>query len=126
MHDLLDQLPRHDDSLQQRDYRRYLAQRMGPMIHALMLVATLVYLVAVLASSVLQRPLLSVWLRALPLLPLALVTLSTRQARRPHLLSALTLLFVVLLEVSINLNTFGNPHRQTMCCRACCCPWSRR
>jgi diguanylate cyclase (GGDEF)-like protein len=114
MHDLLDQLPRHDDSLQQRDYRRYLAQRMGPMIHALMLVATLVYLVAVLASSVLQRPLLSVWLRALPLLPLALVTLSTRQARRPHLLSALTLLFVVLLEVSINLNTFGNPHRQTM------------
>ncbi|WP_426690458.1 GGDEF domain-containing protein [Rhodanobacter ginsengiterrae] len=107
--------PRHsDDTVQQHDYRKYLALRMGPMIHALMLVATLVYLVAVVAASLLQEPQLPGWLRATPLLPLALVALSTRCVREPRLLSVLTLLFVVLLEIGINLNSAGNPHRQTM------------
>lgn len=108
------QRQRSDDASSQRDYRKYLARRMGPMIHALMLVATLVYLIAVLGSSLLQAPPLPWWLRATPLLPLLLVTLSTRRVRAPEPLSMLTLLFVLLLELGINLNNAGYPHRQTM------------
>lgn len=105
---------RNDDAGSQRDYRKYLARRMGPMIHALMLVATLVYLIAVLGSSLLQAPPLPWWLRATPLLPLLLVALSTRRVRAPEPLTMLTLLFVLLLELGINLNNAGYPHRQTM------------
>ena len=107
-------LSRGDDTLQLHSYRKYLARRMGPLIHALMLVATLVYLAAVLASSLLQQPMLPPWQRALLALPLALVAYTTRSVRVPRLLSTLTLLFVVLLEIGINLNTAGNPHRSTM------------
>jgi diguanylate cyclase (GGDEF)-like protein len=105
---------RIDDASSQRDYQKYLARRMGPMIHALMLVATVVYLVAVLATTWLQLPPLPWWLRATPLLPLLLVALSMRRVHTPESLSALTLLFVVLLEFGINLNHGGYQHRPTL------------
>jgi len=114
MQPLLNPFSHSTDISQQHDYRKYLALQMGPMIHALMLVATLVYLLAVLASTALRQPMLSPWWRAIPLVPLLLVALWTRGVSTPGLLSVLTLMFVTLLEVGINLNTAGNPHQPSM------------
>ncbi|WEN15804.1 GGDEF domain-containing protein [Rhodanobacter sp. AS-Z3] len=114
MHHLFDHRQHIDEPSSRRDYQRYLARRLGPMIHGLMLVATLVYLVAVVASSFLQQPPLPWWLRATPLIPLWLVARSTRRLCAPESLGMLTLLFVALLEFGINLNNAGYLHRQTM------------
>ncbi|MFC5524264.1 diguanylate cyclase [Rhodanobacter ginsengisoli] len=107
MHPLL-QIRQHDsDPDQRREYAHYLARQMGPMIHALMLVATLAYGVAVVASTFVRQSPLPVLLRLAPLLPLLLVTTAARRARRPNLLSLLALSCVLLLEIGINLNSVG-------------------
>ncbi len=92
---------------QRREYRRYLARQMGPMIHALMLMATLAYGVAVIASTLIRSSLLPLPLRLSLVLPLLLVARATRHVRRPRLLSGLALLCVLLLEIGINLNSIG-------------------
>ena len=114
MHVLFKSLRRADDPDQRREYSRYLALRMGPMIHALMLVGALAYLVAVTAGTLVRHSPLPLWLRLTPLVPLLLVALSTRHVRQPRLLSALTLLCVALLEIGINLNGMGDMHRQSV------------
>jgi diguanylate cyclase (GGDEF)-like protein len=108
----LDNHRRADDTAAQRDeYRRYLACRMGPMIHALMLVAVLSYLVAIGASVLVRSSPLPLWLRLAPALPLLLVAMATGRVRQPRLLSLLTLLCVLLLEIGINLGSVGHPQQ---------------
>lgn len=102
-----------DGTRQCRAYRHYLAQRMGPMIHALMLVAVLSYLVAVGVGALMRDSPVPLWLRMAPALPLLLVTLATRRVRQPRLLSALTLLCVLLVEIGINLGNFDHPREQS-------------
>jgi diguanylate cyclase (GGDEF)-like protein len=102
-----------DGTRQCRAYRHYLAQRMGPMIHALMLVAVLSYLVAVGVGALMRDSPVPLWLRMAPALPLLLVTLATRRVRQPRLLSALTLLCVLLVEIGINLGNLGHPREQS-------------
>ncbi len=108
MHLLFSKHRRHPGNAdQRREYSRYLARQMGPMIHALMLMAALAYGVAVIASTLIRgSPLPLSWRLAL-LLPLLLVAASARRVRRPRLLSALALLCVLLLEIGINLNGIG-------------------
>ncbi|MHB1057140.1 MAG: GGDEF domain-containing protein [Rhodanobacter sp.] len=112
MHALFDNQRRNDDADQRREYRQYLAHRMGPMIHALMLVAVVSYLVAIGVSVLIRDSPVPLWLRVAPALPLMLIALGTGRVRQPRLLSALTLLWVVLLEVGINLSSIGHPQGQ--------------
>jgi diguanylate cyclase (GGDEF)-like protein len=109
MHLPFDSPGQADDARQRREYRHYLAQRMGPMIHALMLVAVLAYLLATIVSQLLRGSPVPLWLRAAPALPLLLVALATGRVREPRWLSALTLLGVLLLEAGINLGNVGRP-----------------
>jgi diguanylate cyclase (GGDEF)-like protein len=99
---------RADDAAQRDEYRRYLARRMAPMTHALMLVAVLSYLVAIGASVLVRSSPLPLWLRLAPVLPLLLVAMATGRVRQPRLLSGLTLLCVLLLEIGINLGSVGH------------------
>jgi diguanylate cyclase (GGDEF)-like protein len=108
MHLLFSEHRRHPDTPAQREeYRQYLAIQMGPMIHALMLMATLGYTVAVFASTLIHSSTLPLPLRLSLLLPLLLVATASRHVRRPGLLSGLALLCVLLLEIGINLNGAG-------------------
>ncbi len=106
MPDLYDKLRRAGDTEQRKHYRQYLAQRLGPMLHALMLVASLTYVLGVVASTLIGQPTVPLWVRLAPLAPLLLVVWATRRPREPGLLSLLTLLYIFLLEVGINLNSF--------------------
>jgi diguanylate cyclase (GGDEF)-like protein len=99
-----------DDADQRREYVRYLARQRGPMIHALMLVATLAYAVAAIASTFIRSSALPLPLRLAPLLPLLLVAVTARRASEPRHLSLLALLCVLLLEGGINLNSIGSVH----------------
>ncbi|KZC40716.1 MULTISPECIES: GGDEF domain-containing protein [Rhodanobacter] len=114
MYALFKHLRQVRDDGQRREYSRYLAQQMGPMIHALMLVGTLAYLVAVIAGTLVHPSPLPLWLRLAPLPPLLLIAASTRRVRQPGLLSTLTLLCVALLEIGINLNGADDLHRQSV------------
>lgn len=98
-----------DDARQRREYRQYLALRMGPMIHALMLVAALSYLAAIGVGALMRDSPVPLWLRMAPAPPLLLVALATGRVRQPRLLSALTLLCVLLLEIGINLGSVSHP-----------------
>jgi diguanylate cyclase (GGDEF)-like protein len=106
MHFLFSEHRQHARNIdQRREYSRYLARQMGPMIQALMLMATLAYGVAVIASTLVRSSPLPLLLRLAPVLPLLLVTVAARRVRRPRLLSLLALLCVLLLEIGINLNS---------------------
>lgn len=111
---LFKKLRHTDDPDQRREYSQYLALQMGPMIHALMLVAALAYLVAVAASTLVRHSPLPLWLRLAPLVPLLLVAAATRHVRQPRLLSVLALLCILLLEIGINLNSLGDVHKQSV------------
>ena len=98
---------RTSDLDQRREYSHYLARQMGPMIHALMLMATLAYGVAVIASMLIRSSPVPLLLRLTLLLPLLLVAMAARHVWRPRVLSGLALLCVLLLEIGINLNSIG-------------------
>jgi diguanylate cyclase (GGDEF)-like protein len=109
MHFLFPEHRRHaSDPDQRREYSHYLARQMGPMIHALMLMATLAYGVAVFASVLVRSSPLPLLLRLSLLLPLLLVAMAAKHVRHPQALSVLALLCVLLLEIGINLNSFGH------------------
>jgi len=95
------------DPDQHREYSHYLARQMGPMIHALMLMAALAYGVSVIASTLIRSSSVSLLLRLALLLPLLLVATIARHVRRPQALSVLALLCVLLLEIGINFNGIG-------------------
>lgn len=98
-------VPPDADANQRREFTQYLAQRMRPVIHALMLVAVFGYVAATAASALAAATsTVPLWLRLAPLLPLLLVTACSRRARRPWVLSVLTLSCVLLLEIGSNLN----------------------
>lgn len=100
------------DPDQHREYTRYLAQQMGPLIHALMLLGVLAYVIATVAGTLFGVSMLPLPLRLLPILPLLLVAAATRRVERPWLLSLLTLLCVLLLEIGINFNGIGHVQGQ--------------
>lgn len=99
---------------QRREYAQYLAKQMRPMIHALMLLAVPAYLVATTAISLLRDPPLPLLLRLAPILPLLLLAAIARSVRGPRQLSLLALLCLLLLEIGINLNSFGHVHGQPL------------
>lgn len=113
MHESPDIHRRAEEVAQRREYRRYLAHRMGPMIHALMLVAAAAYVMAVGVSVLVRDSPVPLWLRLAPAVPLLLVALATRHVRQPKLLSALTLLSVLLIEIGINISSLGHPVGQS-------------
>ncbi|MEO6801162.1 MAG: GGDEF domain-containing protein [Rhodanobacter sp.] len=96
-----------DDAAFRRDYAGYLAQRMGPMVHALMAVALCAYLLGVAMRGLVgAAPSELIW-QLVPAPPLLLMIMIARQCRAPLPLRMLTLLCVVLLEIGINLNGFA-------------------
>jgi diguanylate cyclase (GGDEF)-like protein len=107
MQSLFAKKPRAADPEQQREYIRYLAQQMEPMIHALMQVATLGYAAATTAGALLGNSPVPLSLRLAPILPLLLVAAATRRVQQPRLLSVFALSCVLLLEIGINLNGIG-------------------
>ncbi|MEO9079730.1 MAG: GGDEF domain-containing protein [Rhodanobacter sp.] len=90
------------------DYASYLAQRMGPMIHALMVVAACAQLLGVAIRGLIDTPPTLLLWQLMPMPPLLLVIIATRHARKPLPLKLLTLLCVALLEIAINLNGLGD------------------
>lgn len=102
------------DSYSSGEYRQYLARQMRPMIRALTLAAVLVYGLGVSASSLLQATPqeLPLWLRLAPMGPLLMVAVATHFARRPWVLSVLTLTCVLLLQIGFNLNSLGHVQGQ--------------
>ncbi len=96
-----------DNAAFRRDYAGYLAQRMGPMIHALMAVALCAYLLGVVARGLVgAAPTQLAW-QLIPAPLLLLVIIAARQCREPLQLRMLALLCVVLLEIGINLTGIG-------------------
>lgn len=112
MHVLYSNPQRADDPDQHREYTCYLAQQMGPMIHALMLLAVLAYATAAVATTLFAASPLPLALRLAPILPLLLVAAATRRVQPPRLLSLLALSCVLLLEIGINLNGIGRAPEQ--------------
>lgn len=99
---------RRADSPQRRQqYSRYLAKRMGPVIHIMMLVAVLAYVAAVAASEFAAGSSISLTLRLAPVPPMLLIAVISWRVQRPVSLSLLMLLCVALLEFGINLNGLG-------------------
>ncbi|MEO7050743.1 MAG: GGDEF domain-containing protein [Rhodanobacter sp.] len=93
-----------DDAAFRREYVLYLAQRIGPMVHALMTVALCAWLLGVVAHGLIgATPDQLIWLLA-PAPPLLLVIVAARRCREPLTLRVLALLCVALLEIGINLN----------------------
>jgi diguanylate cyclase (GGDEF)-like protein len=97
-----------DDAAFRRDYAGYLAQRLGPMIHALMAVALCAYLLGVAMRGLVGAPPAQLIWQLVPAPPLLLVIIAARQCREPLPLRMLALLCVVLLEIGINLNGLGS------------------
>jgi diguanylate cyclase len=105
--------PHHNgDPDQRREYTQYLAQRMRPMIQALMLVACLAYVAATAASTLVAASSLPLLLRLTPALPLLLVAAAATRVQRPLPLSLLTLSCVLMLEIGIILNGMGHVRGQ--------------
>ncbi|MEO8808942.1 MAG: GGDEF domain-containing protein [Rhodanobacter sp.] len=97
-----------DEAAFRRDYAGYLAQRMGPMIHALMMVALCAWLLGVAMRGFAGTPPFQLIWQLLPAPPLILVILATRQCRQPLTLKVLALVCVALLEIGINLSGTGD------------------
>ena len=100
-------VPPDADPDQRREFTHYLAQRMRPVIHALMLVSVFGYVAATAASALAAASTVPLWLRLAPVLPLLLLAMATERARRPWVLSVLTLSCGLLLEIGSNLNGIG-------------------
>jgi diguanylate cyclase (GGDEF)-like protein len=109
MHPLFASRRHADDAAQLggHEYAVYLARQMGPMIHALMLVAVGAYVVGTLARALLSESPIPLWVRLAPAAALLLVASITRRVQRPRSLSLLALLCLLLLEIGINLNGIG-------------------
>lgn len=98
-----------DNVAVRREYTLYLAQRMGPMIHALMAVALCAWLLGVVARGLVGAgPDQLIWL-LLPAPPLLLVIVAARRCHEPQTLRLLALFCLVLLEIGINLSGMDLP-----------------
>ncbi|MGS1120777.1 diguanylate cyclase [Rhodanobacter sp. UC4436_H3] len=97
-----------EDAAFRRDYAGYLAQRMGPMIHALMAVALCAYLLALVVRGLLGATPNELLWQLIPAPPMLLVIIAARQCREPLTLRMLALLCVVLLQIGINLTGLGS------------------
>ncbi|HUH32166.1 MAG TPA: GGDEF domain-containing protein [Rhodanobacter sp.] len=83
----------------------YLAQRMAPMVRALLLMAVVLYLFATITRSLLGITPTGLGWRLLLAVPLAAVALAARHTQQPGPLSLLALACLLVLEVGISLNT---------------------
>ncbi|MDE2154362.1 MAG: GGDEF domain-containing protein [Xanthomonadaceae bacterium] len=104
MYALFKDLPGADDSVQRRKFTIYLAQRMAPAIHALMLLSVFAYLLATAGHAFVSVSPIPLLLRLAPALPLFLLAAASRRVKRPLPLSLLALSCMLLLEIGINLN----------------------
>ena len=75
--------PLSEDAAFRRDYAGYLAQRMGPMIHALMALALCAYLLAVVVRGLLGATPNELLWQLIPAPPMLLVVIAARQCREP-------------------------------------------
>lgn len=105
---------RADDPSHRREYMHYLAQRMGPAIHALTLLAAFAYLLAAGGRALVSPSSVPLWLRLAPVVPLFLLALITRRVKQPIPLSVVALLCVLMLEVGVNLNGMGQAPGQRL------------
>jgi diguanylate cyclase len=105
---------RTDQAGHRREYAHYLARRMAPAIHALTLLAVAAYLVAVVGRTFVAPSPLPWPVRLAPVIPLACVALLARREKRPTPLSLLALGCVLMLEIGINLNGFGQAPGQRL------------
>lgn len=105
---------RADDLDHRREYIHYQAQRMGPAIHALTLLAVFAYLLATVGRAFVSTSPVPLLLRLAPVLPLSLLALAARRVTRPISLSLLALSCVLLLEVGVNLNGVGQAPGQRL------------
>ncbi len=97
---------RAESSEQRKQNARYLAKRMAPMIRALLLMAGVLYAVAMIVSLPGLTTAASVW-GLLLVLPLALIALAARRTQKPAPLSLLALACLFVLEVGISVNAVG-------------------
>lgn len=99
---------RHAETAEQRaQHARYLAQRLAPMIRALLLLGVLMYLFATTARTLLGVTHTALGWRLALGIPLILIALAARRTQKPLPLSLLALACLALLEVGISLNTLG-------------------
>jgi len=93
------------------EYLHYLLRQRRPMVHALLMTASLAYTGAVVIGTFIRPLALPLWLRLIPVPLMLLVTMASRRVRKPWQLSALALACVLLLEVGINLNNISPQHQ---------------
>lgn len=101
----------HDERERRREYLYYLLRQRRPMVHALLMTASLAYAGAVIIGTFIRPLALPLWMRLAPVPLMLLTTLASRHARKPWQLSTLALTCVLLLEIGINLNSLSDPHR---------------
>ncbi len=87
----------------------YLAQRVGPMVRALLLTGTAGYALFAAVGALTGTSQVPGWLRFGMVLPLFVVALSTLRARSARALGLLGLVVVALLEVGIFVNGYTRP-----------------
>jgi diguanylate cyclase len=107
MFESLKTIPDPGDPRQHRQFTLYLAQRMGPLMHALMLVAACSYFLATCGRAIVGDSSVPLLLRLAPLLPMLLAAIAVRRVKQPFLLSLLALSCVLMVEIGVNLNGFG-------------------
>lgn len=91
-------------------YTQYVARHMRPVLHALMLVATLGYVAATVSNALAAESTVPSWLRLAPVLPLLLLASATAHHTNPVVLSLLALACATLLELGISFNGIGREH----------------
>ena len=87
----------------------YLAQRVGPVVRALLLTGTIGYALFAVVGAFTGASQVPEWLRFGMILPLLVVALATLRARSAQALGLLGLAVVVLLEVGIFVNGYTRP-----------------
>lgn len=114
MNDLPAKAQSVNESGHRADYTHYLAKRMAPAIQALTLLAVAAYLLAASGRALVSASPVPLLLRLAPALPLALLALAARREKRPVPLSLLALSCVLVLEIGVNLNGFGQTPGQRL------------
>jgi len=107
MYALFKSVANTDDPAQRQEFTRYLAHRMAPAIHAVVVLALFAYLLATAGRALVGASTVPLLLRLAPALPLLLLAATAGRVKRPLPLSLLALSCVLLLEIGINLNGIG-------------------
>lgn len=96
-----------DEADPARAYAMYSALHMGPLVRALILFTTTGYAGLIFISSLVTTSHISAALRLSPALLALPIAMAVARTRQPLILSSLTLLSLIALEIGINLNGIG-------------------